>query len=275
MAISVGKRTVSHVQLTQADAPKHRNMRTNEFYDRLTPFYHLLYPDWEAAVERQAACLDRIIRRRWGAADRTILDVSCGIGTQALGLASLGCDVTGSDISEHEVERARSEAAKRGVNVRLSVADMREAVTHHARRFHVVISCDNSVPHLLSDAEILRVFEQFHACTLPGGGCLISVRDYDADERSGTTLKPYGVRDENGTRFIAFQVWDFDGAIYDLTLYLITDRGDSDCDVHLLRTKYYAVGTDTLVDLLQQAGFVDVQRLDHQFFQPLIVGTKE
>jgi hypothetical protein len=28
------------------------------------------------------------------------------------------------------------------------------------------------------------------------------------------------------------------------------------------------------MDLLAQAGFDDIQRLDHAFFQPMIVGTK-
>src|SRR5262249_22965335 len=71
-------------------------MSTEDFYDRLAPFYHLVYPDWEASVQRQAAALDGLIRERWGDGRRTVLDVACGIGTQAPGPGRLGHAVTGA-----------------------------------------------------------------------------------------------------------------------------------------------------------------------------------
>lgn len=41
-------------------------MSAGTFYDELTPFYHLIFPDWEASIRRQADALDSIIRERWG-----------------------------------------------------------------------------------------------------------------------------------------------------------------------------------------------------------------
>ncbi len=64
-----------------------------EFYDELSPFYHLIYQDWEASIERQAIILNRIIKSECGASVSSIVDVSCGIGTQAIGLAKLGYSV--------------------------------------------------------------------------------------------------------------------------------------------------------------------------------------
>src|SRR5262245_2330789 len=101
------------------------------FYDELAPFYHLIFQDWDATIRRQAEALDGIIRERWGDGRLSILDVACGIGTQALGLAALGHRVTASDISSGAVERATREAAARGLAVRFSVADIRRAATHH------------------------------------------------------------------------------------------------------------------------------------------------
>jgi 2-polyprenyl-3-methyl-5-hydroxy-6-metoxy-1,4-benzoquinol methylase len=110
-------------------------MMTAAFYDELAPFYHLLFPDWEASIRRQAAALDALIRERFGEARLDILDAACGIGTQALGLAALGHRVTGSDLSAAAVERARQEAARRSLSLGLSVADMRHAFDHHRRQF--------------------------------------------------------------------------------------------------------------------------------------------
>jgi SAM-dependent methyltransferase len=249
-------------------------MSAEGFYDQLAPFYHLVYPDWEASVASQAASLDGIIREFWGEGARAVLDVACGIGTQALGLAALGYAVTASDLSEAAVARARREAGRRGLRIDFSVADMRAAWAHHRQQFDVVIACDNAVPHLLSDAELLRAFEQLFACTRPGGGCLLTVRDYDKEDRQGVQLKPYGVRAEGGRRYAVFQVWEFHGPVYDLAMYFVEDSGGAGCTTHVMRAQYYAVGTDKLLGLLGQAGFEEVRRLDGRFYQPVLLGRR-
>jgi SAM-dependent methyltransferase len=250
-------------------------MRSEQFYDQLSPLYHLIYQDWEASIRRQAAALHGVIKQVWGDRVKTVLDVACGIGTQAIGLAALGYEVTASDLSPRSVERATREAAQRHLDIHCSVADMRQASTHHQRQFDVVIACDNAVPHLLSDAELVMAFQQFYRCTAPGGGCLISVRDYATMERSGTQVHSYDVRAVGDTRYILFQVWEFDGPIYNLAMYCVEDTGGAECRTQVMRSQYYAVGIARLIELMGEAGFTRVHRIDDQFFQPLIVGTHE
>ena len=247
---------------------------TNRFYAELTPFYHLIYPNWEASMQRQADMLDSVIREVWGGVS-TVLDVSCGIGTQALGLAGLGYTVTASDLSPEEVERAEREAAARDLPIAFSVADMRQAHEHHASQFDVVMSCDNSVPHLLADGDILSAFRQFHACTRPGGGCIITVRDYEKEDFSKQQVGPCGIREENGTRWLLWQVWDPHPPTYDVTMYFVEDRGGPECRTHVMRSTYYAVSMTRLGELMREAGFKGVRRLDGRFFQPMIIGTRE
>jgi 2-polyprenyl-3-methyl-5-hydroxy-6-metoxy-1,4-benzoquinol methylase len=139
----------------------------DDFYDRLAPLYDLIFLDWDASMEQQAGQLAAIIRERWGADVRTILDVACGIGTQSIGLARKGFAVTASDLSTRAIERAKVEARRRGVEIDFSVCDMRAAHDHHRRQFDVVIACDNAIPHLLSDDEILMAFRQMRDCTRP------------------------------------------------------------------------------------------------------------
>ncbi len=250
------------------------NDDSRKFYARLAPFYHLIYSDWEASVGRQAGVLDSIIRENWGEAVRTVLDVSCGIGTQALGLAKLGYDVTASDLSGDEIERAKTEASKRDLRISFSVADMRHTFDHHKRQFDVAISCDNSVPHLLTDADILTAFRQFHHSVRPGGGCIVSARDYEKEDLSKQQIKPYGIREEAGIRWLLWQVWDPHGSTYDVTMYFVEDRGQPECQTHVIRTTYYAIGIPKLMELMQEAGFEDVQRIDGRFFQPIVIGTR-
>jgi SAM-dependent methyltransferase len=249
-------------------------MTVEAFYDDLSPFYHLIYPDWEASIQRQAAALASLLRESWGDKRLDILDATCGVGTQTLGLAALGHTLTASDLSARSVERAQREAQQRGLDIRFSVADVRRLYAHHGRQFDVVLSCDNALPHLLTDAELLLAFEQFFACTRPGGGCLISVRDYDREDRSGVQVKPYGVRVEGGVRYLVFQVWEFHGPIYDLAMYFVEDHGGSECPVRVVRTQYHAVGTGRLLELMSQAGFIEARRIDGRFYQPVLVGRR-
>src|ERR1700741_2369626 len=100
-------------------------MSVIDFYDQLSPFYHLIYPDWEASVQRQSVQINAVVREIWGTRVRSVLDATCGIGTQAIGLSQLGYSVTASDISPRLVQRAKQEAAKRELTVEFGVADLR------------------------------------------------------------------------------------------------------------------------------------------------------
>ena len=247
---------------------------SQDFYDELAPLFHLVHADWDASIARQAKELGSVIREHWGEKAREILDASCGVGTQALGLASLGYKVSGSDVSEGALGRARREAAARGVQLDLRVSDLRELQVRHGRQFDVVISCDNSVPHLLTDAEILAAFRQMHACTRPGGGCLISVRDYAAMEPVRTRIVPFGVHHESGKRILIVQVWEYQGAHYDFHMYFVEDEGGPQASTRVLRSRYYAVSIARLLELMREAGYAEVARLDGHYYQPLLVGTR-
>jgi len=249
-------------------------MSVIDFYDRLSSFYHLIYPDWEASVLRQSLQIDGVVREVWGTEVRTILDATCGIGTQAIGLSQLGYSVTASDISPRPVERAKQEAAKRDLTIEFGVADLRTLSSSYREPFDLVIACDNSIPHLLSDDEIRVAFGEMYRCTSPSGGVLISVREYDSSESAGTKVVPYGLRTDGGRRFLVFQVWEFHGSIYDLSMYFVEDSGQSECAVHVMRSKYYAVPVARVVELMTEAGFRAVRRIDDRFYQPLIVGSK-
>ncbi len=250
-------------------------MSVIDFYDQLSPFYHLIYPDWEASIARQSTQLDSVICELWGGRVKTVLDAACGVGTQAIGLAQLGYQVTGSDISVAAVRRAEREAGQRGLEINFGCADLRSLSSSYSDSFDLAIACDNAIPHLLSDEEIQKAFRELYRCVASGGGCLVSVRDYGPAESKETKVIPYGVRTDGDRQFLVFQVWEYHGSIYDLSMYFIEDRGGSECISHVMRSKYYAVPVARLVELMSEAGFQGVCRIDGRFFQPLVAGSKD
>ncbi|CAF1651846.1 unnamed protein product [Adineta ricciae] len=250
------------------------------FYDELSPFYHVIFEDWDQSVDRQGLQLAKIIRSYWPEHQK-LLDVSCGIGTQAIGLSKNGYNVTASDLSPNEIQRAKQEAERHGqMNISFSVCDMRTAFEHHGGDFGIVVSCDNSLPHLLTDDDILAALKQMFSCLRPGGGCLITIRDYDQEQLRGKNMvKPYGkAKVENHKRYVALQVWDFDDSdaqYYNFTLYVIEeDLNSKEVHTHVMRSRYYAINSQKLIQLMNDAGFENVIRLNEGFYQPVFIGTR-
>jgi len=249
---------------------------TVQFYDALAPFYHLLYPDWNAAVLSQGKALVEVIRTASGEFPTTVLDAACGIGTQSLGLALLGLDVTASDVCPAAVERAKREAEVRELTLPVSVADMRGLHAHHGRQFGVVLACDNAFVHLLSDEEILKCLKQLYQCTEPGGLCLLSAREYTALDMRGTAqLHPYGVHETAGGRIVPLQVWKSKPPFYEMTYYFIEHCEGSTPATRAMSVLCNPVPGYKLLRLMDEAGFRDVRRVSDVFFQPVIVGKRK
>jgi len=245
------------------------------FYDQLTPYYKYIFRDWNASVERQSIILDEVIREYFGERVETILDAACGIGTQTIGLAQRGYLLTASDISKNEIEKARQEAFQRNLNIAFGIADMRELVRVYKTKFDLVIACDNAVPHLLTDDDILRAFRQFHRVTTESGGCIISVRDYDSIERGGKMLYPRLAHETPQGKIVVFDCWEFDGDYYDITMYIVEDDGQPVVKTHAIRGgRYYCISISKLEKLMKSVGFERVITLKDRFVQPLIIALK-
>ena len=247
---------------------------TQDFYDGLAPYYHLLYPDWDASIERQSRGLAHVLDEFGVPPGSDVLDAACGIGTQALGLAQLGYRITASDLSPRAVARARDEAVMRGLSIDFAAADLRHLTSVLNRAFPAIIACDNAIPHLLSDDEIRAAFVECRRLLDPGGVLLISVRDYATIERRNPDHHSYGARTIEDRIYSAEQIWHWDGNHYDLTLRLTEQRASEPAIVREFHSRYYAVELPTLSRLLLEAGFASASRRDEHFFQPLLAAIK-
>ncbi|HEY1895233.1 MAG TPA: methyltransferase domain-containing protein [Terracidiphilus sp.] len=247
-----------------------------DFYDSLAPYYHLIFEDWDKSIERQGAILNSLLEAQLGAGERKILDCACGIGTQAIGLARRGHQVVGSDLSVAAVERARREAAGRGLHISFLVSDMTSLAEIEERDFDVVLALDNALPHLapegLKDA-VCAVSTKLR----PGGIFLASTRDYDALMRERPTVQGPSFYGEAGERRIVHQVWDWiDGERYALHMY-ITHQTDGHWETHHFVSEYRCLQRGELSRALASAGLERIRWLmpdESGFYQPIVVARK-
>ncbi len=242
-----------------------------KFYDDFSDYYYLIFEDWQAEREYQAHVIDSLIKSALREPFPSILDVTCGIGTQSLGLAKLNYKVTGLDISSRAVQKAKEHAAIENLSIELTTADVRFLPNNLYGKFEVVISFDNSLPHLMSNEEILTALIEMRKCLKSGGSCLISIRDYEKEPGHGSVMKPYGIREFEGNKFALFQIWEYEGPTYNMTWYLVFFGQDkTPPSLKYFKSKYYTVTVSTMITLLEKAGFSEIKRLDNVFYQPVI-----
>ena len=249
-------------------------MDAQNFYDDLAEDYAALHEDWPNSVRRQGETLDRLIRGELGNARHTLLDCSCGIGTQAIGLALRGHDVLATDLSPASVERARHEAASMGAALAFGVADFTHLAEQVKGTFECVLSCDNSVAHLHTDEQLAGFAESVAAKLRPGGLAVVSLRDYEALWAERAAGHPVRV----GPGTISFQVWDWDdeGRSYELAQFTLRGSGES-WQTTCRRTRLRALRRDELCGALEAAGLSDVRwRTPDEtgYYQPIVTARR-
>jgi SAM-dependent methyltransferase len=208
---------------------------------------------------------------------RRVLDCSCGIGTQAIGLALAGHRITGSDVSEIELARAAREARSFGVEIATAVADMRTLAQAFGREFDAVVTCDNAIAHF-PPVELPSVFRSVRSVLEDGGVVLASVRDYGALRAERPTFVSPATSLESGARRVAFQLWEWDedGESYVLEQFFVRQVGDR-FETRCARTRLYAHTRDTTCGAAAEGGLTSIRWLppsESGYYQPLVVGRR-
>jgi SAM-dependent methyltransferase len=133
-----------------------------------------------------------------------ILDLACGHGRHAIPLAERGYRVTGQDLSELFLDRARADAQARGVQVNWVHSDMREIP--FVDEFDAIINIFTAFGYLESDAQDQRVLHQVHKALRPGGRFLLELLHRDALLR---WFQPFAVgRREDGLMVVEERRFD-------------------------------------------------------------------
>lgn len=250
-------------------------------YEPFAERYHLIFEDWEVAQDAHGAALDRLLRAEGLAPPATVLDCTCGIGTQALPLARLGWTVTATDVTPSAVARAAREAAERRIPMATAVADVRALTGVVAGPFDAVISADNALPHLQTEADLAAAFRSIHAVLRPGGVFVATIRDYDAAlETRPPGIVPWTFGSPGRRRLMA-QAWWWDDVVpaYDFDMFLL-EEGEGDGGgwrtTHVAG-RYRAWRRSEMGDVMAAAGFEQVRWLtadEAGMHQPTVVARR-
>lgn len=245
------------------------------FYNELTSEYDKLFLDWHSTTKEQALILDRIFRDNGFDTSSRILDCACGIGTQAIGLAALGYNVTASDISEGEIAEAKARASKDNLQICFKVADFCNLSETFSEKFDIIIAMDNALPHMLSKDSLETAVKSITNQMGSGGMFVASIRDYDTLLKDKPLYSPPYVHKTPKGQRVAFQTWEWTEDRYKLVQYIIED--EEALQISKFKCEYRATCRDELTQLLLSNGCSDVVWMfpeETDFYQPIVIARK-
>ena len=248
---------------------------TQTFYDNMASQYDKLFLDWEATTKEQAVILDRIFKESRFDRNALLLDCACGIGTQAIGLATMGYQVTASDISDGELKEAKERAERSNVQICYKHADFCALSNTFTEQFDIVIAMDNALPHMLTSELLEKAITSIVGQTRLGGIIVASIRDYDAILAEKPSFSPPYIHKTLKGQRVSFQTWVWKNDNYHLTQYIIDD--EEELEVRKFECEYRATRRVEMTNMFISKGCTDVVWKfpeETGFYQPIVIARK-
>lgn len=250
-----------------------------DFYDNLAASYQFIFADWQQAVYKQADNLSNLLHTLGETPSSTLLDCTCGIGTQAIGLASKGYQIHGTDLSPRAIEQARENAQKFELSheITFAVADLLSPPAN-VIEYDVVFSCDNAVAHFHSEDDLHQAVHTMLMQVKSGGLLMISLRDYDAILKNPPRATPVHVNHDDAGQRMVFQVWDWadDFSAYHLQIFIIRQDGEKwITEMHPSHLRAWQRADITKI--LENLGVTNItwhMPEDGAYYQPIVTGRK-
>lgn len=212
---------------------------------------------------------------------KTVLDLTCGTGSQVFFLEKLGYKVTGADFSPALLEQARQKAYDENIDVKFIDGDMR---TLKVGKFDAVITIFNAVGHL-TKAGFAKTMKNIHHNLNDGGIYVFDILNLQAMTDQVIVDDAYFVHKKIGdTQFLAMQCSTLDRKHGILTCYgnsLIQKNVDKPQKVsHKFSLQIYTA--QELQDMLVANGFeivalygMDGERFENNTTQSILTVARK
>jgi SAM-dependent methyltransferase len=226
-------------------------------------FLPLIYDRWQKTygADYSSLILPRLLAtlRRYHSPTQTMVDIACGTGTLALMMAQRGWTVWGVDASERMVNEAQQKIRSKRWAITILRQDMRAICL--PVKVGLATSMFDSVNHILTRRDLLRVFRGVQRALEPGGHFIFDVNNELCFERLWTRTETVNHRDftiimqnrYDRRRKMAYSfvtIFLRSGNRYRRLREIVRERCFAHKEVH---------------DLLEEAGFVVVEGEDFNF----------
>jgi 2-polyprenyl-3-methyl-5-hydroxy-6-metoxy-1,4-benzoquinol methylase len=218
----------------------------DRFYGSIAGYYRSIFPQNPA----QLKCIEEAAGSLEG---KSILDVGCGTGELAAGLAEKGALVTGIDLNDALLSQARSTRSHDRILYRK--ANMLHIARLFGRnKFDLVVCLGNTLVHLLNPMQMRDFFSGVRTVLKPGGVLILQMLNYDYIFKEKINVLPLIEREEvkfertyefiEGSREIRF-----------ITRLTVKSTGE----VIENKTDLLGIGSNDLLQLMDIAGMQEIE----------------
>lgn len=190
---------------------------------------------------------------------KTVLDLSCGTGSQVFWLAKYGYQVTGSDINAKMLAIARFKAKRSRLSVKLLEGDMR---TLQAGKFDAVITIFNSIGHLTT-LDFEKALNNIHTNLKEGGLYIFDINNLSylakGDHITRLTIDWHKINGDIKTRYIQYSTVDINGLLESHTTSY-TQRGSNKTKISRSVQVLQIYTANQLKTMLHRNGFTVVHQ---------------
>jgi ubiquinone/menaquinone biosynthesis C-methylase UbiE len=182
-------------------------------YDQAAKYYDSLN---EASSASTNKCIEGILQKH---GVKTVLDLTCGTGSQAFWLAKKGFEVVGSDINAKMLKVARDKNKEQGCEIKFIKGDMR---TTQAGEFDAVLTIFNAVGHL-TKKDFEKAMKNINKNLNPGGLYIFDIFNLgyltDKDNITKLTIDDQTQKGNAVYRKIQYSTISADGVLASYDIY--------------------------------------------------------
>lgn len=143
----------------------------NKFYSSISKYYPEIFPYNPAQLQFAS-------KSSGGLKGKKVLDIGCATGELAFQMAGGGALVTGIDLNEDLLDKAKT--SKTHSNLNFQKGDMLQLKNDfRPGEFDVVLCFGNTLVHLPSQELISEMLRGVHSVLKPGGLFLLQILNYD------------------------------------------------------------------------------------------------
>ena len=155
---------------------------------------------------------------------KTVLDLTCGTGSQVFWLAQRGFTVVGSDINAKMLKIAKNKAKEENLNIQFINGDMR---TVHVGEFDAVITIFNAIGHL-TKADFEKALHNIHRNLKNDGLYIFDIANLNYflndNHICDLTIDWVTVTDDTRFRDIQYSIIDTEGILTFYTTSIVQKR---------------------------------------------------
>jgi 2-polyprenyl-3-methyl-5-hydroxy-6-metoxy-1,4-benzoquinol methylase len=191
----------------------------------------------------------------------SVLDLTCGTGSQVFWLVEHGYKVVGSDINQKMLELAKARALKERLDIQFVEGDMR---TSQLGKFDAVITIFNAVGHLTKqDFEL--AMKNIHSNLNDRGIYIFDIFNLSYlqkdDNITKLTMDEQRVTDDTVAREIQYSTIDAEGVLASYDIYH-RQRGSGEPEISNAFQTLQVYSVAQLKDMLQRNDFEVLEKCD-------------